>query len=107
MGDDPPRKKGEGDFYFGRIIGEGSFSNVYLCKEVSSQKEFAIKVCNKNHIRRERKTEAIMREKETMLKVSNNWSPTAPYFVRLYATFQNAEERHHYSICICNNHIQL
>lgn len=29
------------DFYFGRIIGEGSFSTVYLVREVASGKEYA------------------------------------------------------------------
>ena len=91
MGDGPPRKKEESDFNFGRIIGEGSFSTVYLCKEVNNQKEYAIKVCNKNHIKRERKQQAIMREKDTMLRLSANWSSTAPYFVRLYATFQTID----------------
>jgi len=88
---EPRKKKEERDFYFGRIIGEGSFSTVYLCKEVTNQKEFAIKVCNKNHIKRERKRDAIMREKDTMLRIDANWSAKAPYFVRLYATFQNVE----------------
>ena len=91
MGDGPPRKKEEADFNFGRIIGEGSFSTVYLCREVNNNKEYAIKVCNKNHIKRERKQEAIMREKDAMLRLSANWSITAPYFVRLYATFQTVD----------------
>jgi len=85
------KKKEESDFYFGRIIGEGAFSNVYLCKEVSTKKEFAIKVCNKMHIIREKKTEAIKREKEIMLMLTARWSITAPFFVRLYATFHNSE----------------
>ena len=92
MGDgSAPRKKDESDFYFGRIIGEGSFSTVYLCQEVNSKKEWAIKVCNKNHILRERKSKAIMREKEILLKLTSNWNPRAPYFVKLYATFTNTE----------------
>merc|ERR1719219_1729132 len=37
---------------------------------------------------REKKTEAIMREKEAMLKLN---ASAAPYFVRLYATFKNEE----------------
>jgi len=85
------KKKEETDFYFGRIVGEGSFSNVYLCRDVKNKKEYAIKVCNKMHIIREKKTEAIKREKETMLTITSNWSSTAPFFVRLYATFHNSE----------------
>merc|ERR1719410_1643562 len=37
---------------------------------------------------REKKTKAIMREKEAMLKLN---ADAAPYFVRLYATFKNEE----------------
>ena len=82
------QRKKEEDFYFGRVIGEGAFSTVYLCKEVSNMKEYAIKVCNKQLIMREKKTEAIMREKEAMLKLN---ADAAPYFVRLFATFKNEE----------------
>merc|ERR1719342_480364 len=32
-----------------------------------------------------------MREKEAMIKLSNFKSPTAPYFVGLYATFKNED----------------
>ena len=85
---EPPQRKKEEDFYFGRVIGEGAFSTVYLCKEVSNMKEYAIKVCNKHLILREKKTEAIMREKEAMLKLN---ADAAPYFVRLFATFKNEE----------------
>ena len=85
---EPPQRKKEEDFYFGRVIGEGAFSTVYLCKEVSNTKEYAIKVCNKQLIMREKKTEAIMREKEAMLRLN---ASAAPYFVRLYATFKNEE----------------
>lgn len=85
------RKKEEKDFFFGRIIGEGSFSQVYLAKDVSSGKEVAIKVCKKAHIIKERKQDAIMREKQVMLILTdpNKWSNTAPFFVRLFATFHN------------------
>merc|ERR1719445_1410854 len=43
------------------------------------------------HIIREKKTEAIKREKEIMLMLTARWSTTAPFFVRLYATFHNSE----------------
>ena len=32
-----PKKKEEMDYYFGRVIGEGSFSTVYLARWVLSQ----------------------------------------------------------------------
>ena len=87
---EPQQKKKEEDFYFGRIIGEGSFSTVYLCKEVgnSKTKEYAIKVCNKKLIMRENKIEAIMREKKAMQMLNEG---TSPYFVKLFATFKNEE----------------
>ena len=86
---EPPQRKKEEDFYFGRIIGEGSFSTVYLCKEVSnSNKEYAIKVCNKKLIMKEKKTEAIMREKKAMQMLN---AGASPYFVKLFATFKNEE----------------
>lgn len=34
-------KKSADDFKFGRVIGEGSFSTVYLAKEVTSGNEYA------------------------------------------------------------------
>lgn len=38
-----PAKRTADDFLFGRQIGEGSFSVVYLAKDVYKQKEFASK----------------------------------------------------------------
>jgi 3-phosphoinositide dependent protein kinase-1 len=39
-----PRKARPEEFIFGKLIGEGSYSCVFLAKEVSTQREFAIKV---------------------------------------------------------------
>ncbi|XP_075224053.1 phosphoinositide-dependent kinase 1 isoform X2 [Lycorma delicatula] len=84
----PPAKRTPKDFIFGKIIGEGSFSTVYLAKDVHSSKEYAIKVCDKRHIIKERKTENVKREKEVLNMLSN---AGAPFFVKLYCTFQDAE----------------
>ncbi|CAL8132568.1 unnamed protein product [Orchesella dallaii] len=87
----PPAKKTPNDFIFGKLLGEGSFSSVYLAKDVKTTKEYAIKVCDKQHIIRERKAESIRREKEVLTILSANRSPTAPFFVHLYATFQDSQ----------------
>lgn len=84
-GTSKPVKKTPNDFVFGKVIGEGSFSTVYLAKETSTGKEFAIKVLEKKHIMRERKTEYVMREKEILMKINH------PFFIRLFYTFQDAD----------------
>lgn len=79
-----PQKRTANDFRFGKTIGEGSFSTVYLAEDIHSRKEYAIKVCDKQHIIRERKTEYIKRERE-VLNILNN----CPGIVNLYCTFQD------------------
>ncbi|GFU45206.1 hypothetical protein TNCV_4236321 [Trichonephila clavipes] len=83
-----PLKKTAKDFRFGKLIGEGSFSMVYLAKDIHSNKEYAIKVCDKRHILREKKQKAIMREKQ-ILNILNNHP--SPFFIKLYCTFQDAD----------------
>ncbi|RZF39603.1 hypothetical protein LSTR_LSTR001124 [Laodelphax striatellus] len=82
-----PAKKTPRDFIFGKVIGEGSFSTVYIAKDIHNRKELAIKVCDKRHILREHKEEYIKREKDVLNIVSNSG---APFFVKLFATFQDA-----------------
>lgn len=99
------RKRSPEDYVFGKVIGEGSFSTVYLAKDIHTSKEFAskfqvlirqlfymlllclVKVLNKKHIIREKKTEYVTREK----KVLQILSSCSGFFVRLYCTFQDAE----------------
>ncbi|PVD37969.1 hypothetical protein C0Q70_00571 [Pomacea canaliculata] len=78
-------KKTPHDFIFGKFLGEGSFSTVTLAKEVSTGKEFAIKVCNKQHLIRERKSEYAMREKAVLTMVNH------PFIIKLFYTFQDVE----------------
>lgn len=42
-------KRSAKDFIFGKEIGEGSFSTVYLAKDIHSQKEYASKFVKKPH----------------------------------------------------------
>ncbi|OWF50313.1 3-phosphoinositide-dependent protein kinase 1-like [Mizuhopecten yessoensis] len=76
-------KKTPNDFIFGKVIGEGSFSTVYLAKEIESGNEFAVKVLDKRHIMREKKTQYVMREKEVLMKLNH------AFFIRLFYTFQD------------------
>ncbi|XP_022901981.1 3-phosphoinositide-dependent protein kinase 1 [Onthophagus taurus] len=82
---DSGRKKSTEDFIFGKAIGEGSFSTVYLAKDIHTNKEYAIKVLEKRHIIREKKMEYVMREKNALQIISGK----SPFFVSLYCTFQD------------------
>lgn len=87
-----PLKKTPNDFRFGKVIGEGSFSVVYLAKDIHSGKEFAIKVCEKKHMIREKKTVHVKREKD-VLNILTNASfygkPGSNFFLKLSSTFQD------------------
>jgi len=51
-----PRKRTPQDFDFFETIGEGSYSTVTHAREKSTGKEFAIKILNKKHIIKEKKS---------------------------------------------------
>ncbi|XP_036422693.1 3-phosphoinositide-dependent protein kinase 1a [Colossoma macropomum] len=82
----PQRKKRPEDFKFGKILGEGSFSTVVLAKELSTGKEYAIKILEKMHIRKENKTHYVKRERDILSSLDH------PFFVKLYFTFQDPEK---------------
>ena len=71
------------DYRFGRMIGEGSYSTVYLAKDIHTNKEVAIKVCDKEHIIKEKKEQYVKREKEALHELSSTQG-----FVNLICTFQ-------------------
>ncbi|ESN99226.1 hypothetical protein HELRODRAFT_189040 [Helobdella robusta] len=76
-------KKKRSDFIFGILIGEGSFSTVYLAKEINTNRECAVKVLEKSHILKEKKEKYVTREKDILLKINH------PFFIKLYFTFQD------------------
>uniref|UniRef100_A0A7E4V6U5 non-specific serine/threonine protein kinase n=1 Tax=Panagrellus redivivus TaxID=6233 RepID=A0A7E4V6U5_PANRE len=96
----PPAKKAEdeqamglktkADFLFLEELGEGSYSTVYLGSDRNTHTRFAIKVCSKAQIMREKKIQQIFREKECLQKLSRPES-YHPFIVRLYCTFQDNE----------------
>nr|QWX95806.1 3-phosphoinositide-dependent kinase [Strongyloides stercoralis] len=76
------------DFYFIKILGQGSFSTVYLGKEVETGNEYAIKVVKKATIIREKKAKNIMREKDIMIMLTLR-ANDCPLITTLYSTFQD------------------
>ncbi len=89
-------KKGVKDFSFGRILGEGSYSTVYLATDRQSLKEYAIKVLEKKHIIKEKKIKYVNIEKNTLNRLTEH-----PGIVRLYYTFQD-EASLYYVLDLCN-----
>jgi len=89
------RQKPE-DYIFGKMIGEGSFSCVFLARSANSSassgkfNEYAIKVCEKLKIQRESKVEYVHREKDILSTITAHFDPKVPFFVELKATFQDA-----------------
>lgn len=89
-------KKGVRDFSFGRILGEGSYSTVYMATDRQTLKEYAIKVLEKRHIIKEKKIKYVNIEKNTLNRLTEH-----PGIVRLYYTFQD-ETSLYYVLDLCN-----
>ncbi|KAA0705434.1 3-phosphoinositide-dependent protein kinase 1 [Triplophysa tibetana] len=81
-----PQSRKKEDFTFGKILGEGSFSTVVLAKELATGREYAMKILEKNHIRKENKAHYVMREKDILSSINH------PFFVKLYFTFQDSHK---------------
>ncbi|KAM7537573.1 hypothetical protein Aperf_G00000064293 [Anoplocephala perfoliata] len=72
------------DFKFGREIGQGSFSSVYVAKEISSQREFAIKVVIKKQVAGNKPVKlAVFMEREVLRRTNH------PLIIHLIYTFQD------------------
>ncbi|TDZ30582.1 Serine/threonine-protein kinase PKH2 [Colletotrichum trifolii] len=89
-------KKGVRDFQFGGILGEGSYSTVFLATDRQTLKEYAIKVLEKKHIIKEKKIKYVNIEKNTLNRLTEH-----PGIVRLYYTFQD-EGSLYYVLDLCN-----
>lgn len=89
-------KKGVRDFSFGRVLGEGSYSIVYLATDRQTLKEYAVKVLEKKHIIKEKKIKYVNIEKNTLNRLTEH-----PGIVRLYYTFQD-ESSLYYVLDLCS-----
>ncbi|KAK4122529.1 Pkinase-domain-containing protein [Parathielavia appendiculata] len=90
-------KKGVRDFSFGRVLGEGSYSTVFLATDRQTLREYAVKVLEKKHIIKEKKIKYVNIEKNTLNRLTDH-----PGIVRLYYTFQD-ESSLYYVLDLCNN----
>lgn len=73
------------DFELGTILGEGSYSTVFLATDRSPPfKQYALKVLDKKHIIKERKVKYVNVEKDTLARLDKH-----PGVVRLYWTFHD------------------
>ncbi|KAK4049942.1 serine/threonine protein kinase [Microbotryomycetes sp. JL201] len=73
------------DFQFGQTLGEGSYSTVALVTDKNPpHRQYALKILDKDHIKRERKTKYVLIERDTLKALDGH-----PGIVRLYWTFQD------------------
>ncbi|KAI8914717.1 hypothetical protein PhCBS80983_g00870 [Powellomyces hirtus] len=77
------RKRCPEDFEFGRVLGEGSYSTVLYAREHVNNREYAVKMLDKRHIIKEKKTKYVAIEKDVLNKLAH------PLIVKLYYTFQD------------------
>ena len=70
------------DFWFGSTLGNGAYATVIHAKGKESKAEFAVKVLEKLHIKREGKVKYVMMERNIMSSVSH------PLIVKLYYSFK-------------------
>jgi len=89
-------KKSVRDFNFGSVLGEGSYSTVYLATDRQTLREYAVKVLEKRHIIKEKKTKYVNIEKNTLNRLTEH-----PGIVRLYYTFQD-ETSLYYVLDLCS-----
>lgn len=73
------------DFQFGEILGEGSYSTVMRAVYRATGQEYAIKVLDKNHLKRNQKMQTAMVEKNSLVRLGSGH----PGIVRLHWAFHD------------------
>jgi hypothetical protein len=72
-------------FLFGQQLGEGAYGRVVHAKRKDTNEEFAVKVMEKNFIKREKKVAFVMQEKNILSRLTHR------NIVKLYFTFKDAD----------------
>ncbi|EIN11732.1 kinase-like protein [Punctularia strigosozonata HHB-11173 SS5] len=73
------------DFEFGDILGEGSYSTVMYGKSRATGQEYAIKVLDKAHLKRNNKLQTALAEKDSLVRLGSGH----PGIVRLHYAFHD------------------
>lgn len=79
------REFGPSDFYFGVTLGEGAYARVvYGRMKRPNSPDYAIKIMEKAHIKKENKVKYVMMEKNILSIVSH------PFIIKFHISFQDA-----------------
>ena len=73
------------DFLFGTTLGEGSFARVVHCRLKSMQKDYAMKILEKSFIKKEKKVNSVLMEKDILIRYSH------PMIIKLYYCFTDTQ----------------
>ena len=85
------KKKTRDDFDVLDLLGEGSFSSVFLCIEKQTDQKYAMKMLDKKQIIKENRVKYVHSEKEILSKLDH------PFVIKLSCTFQDPA-----SLCKCD-----
>ncbi|KNE66355.1 AGC/PDK1 protein kinase [Allomyces macrogynus ATCC 38327] len=98
----PPamRKRSPADYDFAQTLGEGSYSTVVRATDRHSDRVVAIKILDKRHIVKEKKTKYVAVEKAALTLLSRH-----PLVVHLLATFQDAQSLYFVLECAENGEL--
>jgi len=79
-----PQKLRPEDFTMGETLGKGAFAQVYAATRNATGQMFAIKVVDKNFIRRYNKTKTVINERNVLHRLFGH-----PGIIRMHCTFQD------------------
>ena len=88
----PSIRVGRKDFWFGAELGSGAFARVVHAKRKQTGEEYAVKIMEKNFIRKHRKVKFVMMEKNVLSQLAH------PNIVKLYFTFQDNDPGNLYMV---------
>ena len=83
---DPEKKPSIEDFQLFKQVGNGAFGSVFFAQSKLTQEYVAIKTLAKGHVEKTGKTDAVMREKSTLLALKEH-----PFIIKLKQTLMDED----------------